>query len=194
MLNWQKNDTDSTGKRVCAQDQQSRTSTLVSAHRPELAAGDWSLEPGSLDGHFRVRFVSQHYSQPSGWYLDIHSDPETTQPEVVVRKFCSDESVAEWLIELAECRSTLLYRLRSADPKFLGWTLKLGEKRTEDSSYLCVHSEEESLWILEMQLDRMALACKPKTPARFYEASSWTNDSRRDVARHFKEAASGSNM
>eukprot|EP00435_Cladocopium_sp_Y103_P061805 s349_g23.t1 len=167
-------------QRSVARDQRSRTSTLVSAHQPAAAAGDWCLERGSADGQFRLRLVSQRYSQPSGWYLDVEEDVRSDAQnerhfcDVIVRKKTGPSPIAEWFIEPEEEEYTAggappLYQVRSAEPHLWGWSLNLCGKRTEDSCYAQVDSKACSSWILELQTNLMALPLPKKPPRRFYE-------------------------
>jgi len=167
-------------QRSVARDQRSRTSTLVSAHEPAGAAGDWCLERGSADGQFRLRLVSEGFSQPSGWYLDVEEDVRSDAQnerhfwDVIVRKKTGASPIAEWFIEPEEEEYTAggappLYQVRSAEPHLWGWSLHLCGKRTEDSCYAQVDSNFCSSWILEMQTNLMALSLPKKPPRRFYE-------------------------
>ncbi|CAJ1367981.1 unnamed protein product [Effrenium voratum] len=153
-------------QRSVKSDQRSRTSTLVSAHRPGEHAAEWVLEHGT-EG-FRLRLGSEHLSQPSGWYLDVDADGA-----VVVRKGNSTPA-AEWLIDFEGQSPGVahMFSLQVASPgAFCGWFLDTSESsRTDDSVYLRL-VPELSFWLLELQKFEGASAdlFKRKAPLRLYE-------------------------
>ncbi|CAE7234874.1 unnamed protein product [Symbiodinium sp. CCMP2592] len=142
-------------------DQRDCTSTRVSAHRPGLAGGEWQLEPGSADFQFLIRFVSNHFSQTSGWLLDVAEDAQRWH-SVIVRKDDDNVPAAEWMIEPqggldVSSGVSPTYRLRLAvgPSEAVGWFLNVDSKpcnrRTTDSVYLQVSPSDFATWIFEVQ-------------------------------------------
>lgn len=143
-------------------DQRDCTSTCVSAHRPGPGlAGEWQLERGSADFQFLIRCVSNHFSQTSGWLLDVAEDAQRCH-NVIVRKGDDNIPAAEWMIEPqggfdVSSGVSPTYRLRLAvgPSEAVGWFLnvdsKPGNRRTADSMYLHVSPSSFATFILEVQ-------------------------------------------
>jgi len=163
-------------QRSIKSDQRSQTSTRVSAHQP-TNGGDWCLERGSVDGQFRVRLVSEGFSQPRGWYLDVEdeisSDVQNGQRfcDVILRKVAGSSPIAEWFIEPEEYTPgrSPVYRFLSAEAHVFRWSLNLCQARSKGSCYVRVESNATSSWLLELQTQLMALPSTKRPPVRFYE-------------------------
>mmetsp|Transcript_13022 Transcript_13022/g.31036 ORF Transcript_13022/g.31036 Transcript_13022/m.31036 type:complete len:502 (+) Transcript_13022:57-1562(+) len=176
--------------RSVRQDQRDSFSTYVNVHRPGIAGGEWRLERGSGDFRFRICFASHHFSQPSGWFLDVadevHEDFRNADSRyVIVRKGDADLPPAEWIIEPAsgathEAAGLLPgYMLRLADgpEDLIGWHLTASrrqprDRRTSDSMYLQVSKVESATWLMEVSMPHLQaklLRSLSMPSHRFYE-------------------------
>eukprot|EP00439_Symbiodinium_sp_Y106_P059984 s2381_g8.t2 len=191
-------------------DQRDCTSTRVSAHRPGLAGGEWQLEPGSADFQFLIRFVSNHFSQTSGWLLDVAEDSQRCH-SVIVRKDDDNVPAAEWMIEPqggldVSSGVSPTYRLRLAvgPSEAVGWFLNVDSKpcnrRTTDSVYLHVSPSNFAMWIFEVQKAKAPRSLVPSLrQERLYEVVVCNLSGRplilqgcQDVATRTRKAIAGS--
>lgn len=204
--------------RTYAGDVKTTVETQVIARREETAywAGEWVFEKGTSDDQYKLKLVSNHRNQKSGWYLDTRRNGQTqlefrtgssvsrSASYVLVRNIsataASDWEIVKGASVTIDGKPQQAYQLKQvATRMYLAAYRELAtDNRTDDSTYAIVDQRVDPAGITDWLFE--PITCNPQCGyhrkngvcylSRPYTADVFAalqEDNWTDIAEHLKK-------